>query len=257
MSPEENKNGPIKLRLFTPEGKPLRVLSTSLGIALLANALYAAGDPQPAAAEPDNPGAASSATTASSASSASSAATASSASSAASTTAAGPVLVEWSSEEVKAYFDPSVDWNIPLPEDEESQEDTQAGGGSAAGAASGGSGGSGGGGTIVHTSSGFGWDDLMLYHLIFNRGGSYSSGAWHNNHSAYDARSGTAYTPRSYGRDAFQNKPVVGSAVRPKTSESSGTITRRSTSSSPGGIGGRSSGFTSSGSSHSSGGFGG
>lgn len=227
MTQEENKNGPLRPRLFTPDGKPLRVLSTSLGIALLANALYATG----AASAQTGTGEASS----------------------------SPVLVEWSSEEVKAYFDPSVDWNIPLPGDEEPQEETDEGEGtSTGGGASGGGGSSGGGGTtVIHSSSGFGWDDLMLYHLIFNRGSSYSSSAYHAGHAAYDARTGAPYATGRYSSDTFQNKPVVGSAVRPKTSASSGTITRRSTSSSPGEIGGRSSGFTSSGSSHSSGGFGG
>lgn len=238
---KEKKSGPAKpLPLLAADGKPLKVLSTSLGIALLANALYAAGASHPAAAETGAPDASPTASGSGAA-------------------AAGPVLAEWSTEAVKAYFDPSVDWNLPLVGEEE-DEPAAAGGtaaGNSGGDGSGGSGGSGGGTTIVHTSSGFGWDDLMLYHLIFNRGGSYSSGAYYGSHAAYDARSGQAYKPRSYDSEAFQNKPVVGSAVRPKTSASSGSITRRSTSSSPGGIGGKSSGFSSSGSSHSLGGFGG
>ncbi|MBB6673342.1 hypothetical protein [Cohnella nanjingensis] len=230
MSQEQDKSGAPKLPLlFTPEGKPLRVLSTSLGIALLANALYAAGVPHPA-----------------------SAASAQAGPTASSGADAGPALTEWSSDAVKAYFDPSVDWNIPMPEEE--PDDGAAGGTSSGTVGSGGSGGT----TVIHHTSGFGWDDLLLYHLIFNRGGSYSSGAYYNSHPAYDARSGSAYRPRTYGGDTFRNKAVVGSAVRPKTSDSSGSITRRSTSSSKGGIGGKSSGFGSSGSSSkSSGGFGG
>ncbi|MCC3376172.1 hypothetical protein [Cohnella sp. REN36] len=226
MTQEEDKTGGAKLPLpLAPDGKPLRVLSTSLGVALLANALYAAGTPHPASAE--------------------------SAQASPSAAAETPVLTEWSSEAVKAYFDPAVDWNIPLPGEEEEED---------GGADQGDSGGSGGHATVVHHTyaSGFGWNDLLLYHLIFNRGGSYSSGTYYNSHPVYDAKNGTAFKPRAYGDDAFRNKAVVGSAVRPKTSDSSGSITRRSTSSSKGGIGGKSSGFGSSGSSSkSSGGFGG
>jgi len=241
MSPREKRRKdaePPQLQLLAPDGKPLKVLSTSLGIALLANALYSAGAPRTASAADDAPVPAAEAS-ASATSSAS-----------ASAQATGPVLVEWSNDDVKAYFDPSVDWNIPLPDDEAEQASGAEG--------TGGSGDGGSGGTVVvhDGSSGFGWDDLLLYHLIMGRGGSYSSSAYYGSHTAYTS-GGQAYKPRSYGQDTFQNKPVVGSSVRPKTSNSSGSVTRRSTSSSSGGIGGKSSGFSSSGSSHSSGGFGG
>ena len=234
MNEREPKNGPpLPARLFSPDGKPLKVLSTSLGIALLANVLVSAGPSNSAAAETSTP---------------------SPSASASSAAAAAPVLTEWSTEAVKAYFDPSIDWNIPLPGDEAQEEDDES---TETTGAAGGSGGGGGGTTIVHTSSGFGWDDLLLYHLIFNRGSSYSSTTYYGSHPAYDARSGQAYKPASYDSESFRNKAVVGSTVRPKTSNTTGSITRRSTSSSPGSIGGKSSGFSSSGSSHSSGGFGG
>jgi RhoGEF, Guanine nucleotide exchange factor for Rho/Rac/Cdc42-like GTPases len=203
-------------RLFTKDGVPLRILSTSLGIALLANAAFLPGS---ASAETASPSASSGAT--------------------------GPKLVEWSNEAVKKYYDPAVDWNLPLPSDEEldrpepPQEPTVV-----TGAASGGT------TTIVNTySSGFGWDDLLLYHLLFNGGGSYSSSSWSSGHRSYTYGSSTPYKPKTYSSGTFQNKPVVGSTVTPKTSNSSGSITRRSTSSQPGGIGGKSSSLGSSSSS--------
>lgn len=231
MNKQDKKDIPLKLQLFDQEGKPLRVLSTSLGIALLANVLLLPTGVNQASAEPKTSG---------------------------STTE--PVLVEWSNEEVKKYFDAAVDWSIPTLASEKKaakEEEDQGGSGSTSG------GSSGGGTTVVHTTSGFGWDDLLLYHLIFNRGNTYSSNSWYSNHTAYDTRSGRVYKPQSYNTSTFQNKPVSGSSVIPKTSKSSGSITKRSTSSSPGGIGGKSSGFSSSGSSSSSkssgsfGGFGG
>jgi len=212
---------PLRVRLFTNEGKPLRVLSTSLGIALLANAMMA-----PAAFGEAAQG-----------------------------TAGEPKLVEWSSDAVKSFFDPSTDWNIPLPpaEGEQPEEDDGAG-------TDGGSGGSGGGSTVVYAGGGFGWDDLLLYHLLFNSGGMYSSRSRYDRYPTYDPRTGRTYKPRSFDSETFRNKPTVGSAVRPpKTSSGSGSITRRSgsTSSPKGGIGGKSGGFTSSSGSKSSGGFGG
>ncbi|ACT02579.1 hypothetical protein [Paenibacillus sp. JDR-2] len=219
------------------EGIPLKVLSTSLGIALLANL----------AAVPVHAG------TTSSTESPTVAPTVSS-------TTPSPKLVEWSSEAVKRYYDPAVDWNLPLPSDNELdkeavQESPQVTAG----------GGSGGSTTIVHQSSGFGWDDLMLYHLLFNNGSSYSSQTWASSHRSYYYGSTRPYEPKSYSNGKFQNKPVAGSTVSPpKTSNSTGSVTRRSTSSSPGGIGGKSSGLSSSSSSSgshsssiSSGGFGG
>ncbi|MFX3635395.1 MAG: hypothetical protein ACE3L7_03845 [Candidatus Pristimantibacillus sp.] len=223
---------PFAERLFNKDGKPIRVLSTSLGIALLANALIGMGPTVKASAVTEPTPTA--------------------------LTASEPSLVEWSNEAVKAYYDPSVDWNIPMllagggaldGSEEEEEEGGASGGGS-------------GGTTIVNHSSGFGWNDLLLYHLIFNRGNSYSSGSWHNSRNSHYTNTGAAYKTQKYSADTFQSKPVVGSAVRPKTSNSTGSITRRSTSSSQGGIGGKSSGFSSSSSSSSSsksssGGFGG
>ena len=221
-SPDE-----LRLKMFTKDGKPLRVLSTSLGIALLANAAFVPGAFGASAAASGSPG-----------------------------DSAGPTLVEWSTDEVKTYYDPNVDWNLPLPADfKDKESDPQS---NAAGSSGGGSGGS-GGTAVVHTSSGFGWDDLILYHLLFNNGSAYSSAAWSSSHPTYYNGSTTRYRPQSYDSGTFQNKPMPGSSVRPKTSDTTGTITRRSKSSSPGGIGGKSSGFSSSKSSgsSSSGGFGG
>lgn len=202
--------GGLRSRWFTADGKPIRVLSTSLGVALLANAILSTGV---------------------------------TATSGTSTGSEEPKLVSWSTEEVKTYFDKSVDWSIPLPSlEEEKQEGENATGSS--------SGSSGGGTTVVnHYGSGFGWDDLLLYHLLFNRGSSYSSTGWHNNRPAYNTKTNTPYKPKQYSSDTFQNKQVAGTTVKPKTSSSTGSITRRSTSSSPGGIGGKSSGLSSSSSS--------
>lgn len=215
------------------ERKTPKVLSTALGIALLAGSaapLGAAAAPNAAASTAPSP----------------------SPSSASSVAAVSPVLSEWSTEAVKAFYDPALDWNLPEFADDpaEASGTPESTGGSAVSG--------GGGATVVH--SGFGWDDLMLYHLIFNRGGSYSSAAWGASHPAYSAATGAAYTRPSYDANRFQNRPTAGSTVRPKTSSDSGSITRRSTSASKGSIGGNSSGFSSSGgssSSHSSGGIGG
>lgn len=191
-------------RLFTSEGKPVKVLSTSLGIALLASAVLG--------------GTGVSATSA--------------------TGSEQPKLVSWSSEEVKAYFDATVDWSLPMPSLEEDQteapEEPADGGASPT--------------VIHHYGSGFGWDDLLLYHLLFNNGGSYSSSGYYKNRPAYYSTNKARYTPKTYSSDTFQNKQVAGSTVKPKTSSTTGTITRRSTSSSPGGIGGKSSSLSSSGS---------
>ena len=212
-----------------PEEKPrhteksLKVLSTSLGVALAANLLLipsALG--QEAAAPADQ-----------------------------------AKLVEWSTEEVKKYFDASVDWNIPLPQEKEGE---QQGSGSGGAVASGGA--SSQSPTVIH-HGGFGWDDMLLYHLIFNNGRAYSSSGWSTRGGVYDTRTNTPYKTKSFSADAFQNRPVVNSAIRPHTSNGSGSIIRRSSvggtksnSSSPGGIGGKSSGFSSSNSSK-GGGFGG
>lgn len=232
MKREDEQAEQLKARLFTKDGKPLRILSTSLGIALLANlALMPAGASSAATSSPD--------------------------------AGTGPKLVEWSSEEVKQYFDAAVDWNLPLPDDGIGEEQQGTGQGAGQGAANGGGGTGGSGGTtIIHTNSGFGWDDLILYHLLFNNGSAYSSTSWTSSHPTYYGGTTTRYKPKTYSSGDFQNKSVPGSSVRPKTSDTTGTITRRSTSSSKGGIGGnsstRSSGSSSkSSSSRSSGGFGG
>lgn len=208
---EKEKSGP---KLFTPEGKPIKVLSTSLGIALLANAFLVPGGTALATGS-------------------------------GATAGDEPKLVEWSSEEVKQYFDKNVDWNLPLPLTEEEEQQ----GGAAAGAVEGSA--SGGGTTIInHYGGGFGWDDMLLYHLLFNSGSNYSSSSYHKKYGGYYAGTSTPYQPRTYSSGSFQNKPVAGSVVPPKTSTSTkGSIVRRSTSSSPGGIGGKSSnlGSTSSG----------
>lgn len=219
-----------------------KVLSTALGIALLAGSALPPG-----------------------ASAAAASASASPSPTPSSAAAPSPVLSEWSAEAVKAFYDPALDWN--LPDLEEPSEDASAtpgssGSGGGGGSVSGGGKGSGSGGisggegaTVVHSS--FGWDDLMLYHLIWGRGGSYSSGAWGASHPAYNAATGAAYARPSYDANRFQNRPTTGSTVRPATSSDSGSITRRSTSASKGSIGGTSSGFSSSGKSSGGGGFGG
>lgn len=208
---ETTAKEPFASKFLTPEGKPIRVLSTSLGIALLANAFLIPG---------------AGATAAGSGSSADE-----------------PKLVAWSTEEVKPYFDKNVDWNIPLPAEEEASGET---------AGTGSSNGSGGTTVINHYGGGFGWDDMLLYHLLFNSGSSYSSSRWYDNHRGYYAGTSTPYKPKTYSSETFQNKQMAGSVVRPKTSTSStGSIVRRSTSSKAGGIGGKSSSLGSSSSSSS------
>ncbi|MEF2966053.1 hypothetical protein V3851_09435 [Paenibacillus sp. M1] len=196
-------------KLFTPDGKPIRVLSTSLGIALLANAFLV-------------PGGAASATGSGS-------------------SGEEPKLVAWSTEEVKAYFDKEVDWNLPLVVSDEDQTGAEESGGESGSGSDSESGGT----TVVNHyggfGSGFGWDDMLLYHLLFNSGSNYSSSGWNQSRGGYYAGTTTPYTPKTYSSGSFQNKTVSGSVVPPKTSTSTkGSIVRRSTSSSPGGIGGKS-----------------
>ncbi|SFI39296.1 hypothetical protein SAMN02799624_00781 [Paenibacillus sp. UNC496MF] len=238
MTRNEQPHESVRSKLFTKDGKPLRVLSTSLGLALLASVAFGAvshaADGTTAAPEQ-------------------------------------PKLVEYSTEAVKAYFDPAVDWNLPMlgEDDEDEQDQTAVASGGGGGAGSAGASGSGHETIIINNGShsSFGWDDLLLYHLLFNNGGSYSTSSWSRSHTTYYANTSTPYKAKSFTGDSFQNKPVVGSAVRPKTTTGSGTVTRRSSSSKPGGIGGTSSVISGSksssgssshgGSSHSSGGFGG
>ncbi|MDO3409953.1 hypothetical protein QWJ34_09285 [Saccharibacillus sp. CPCC 101409] len=200
------------------------MLSTSLGLALIANAAFIPG------------GALASGTSGGSGSS-------------------EPKLTEWSTDEVKQYYDPSVDWSLPITE-EQLQEEEQttapaAGTGDSSEA------------TVVNNyyggyGSGFGWDDMLLYHFLFNNAGVYSSRGWYDGRRGYYAGTSTPYTPRTYSSGSFQNRQVTGSTVRPKTSTSTGKITRRSTSAGSGSVGGKSSGLGSSGSKSSgskSGGF--
>lgn len=208
MAKDDSSKEPAISRLFTPDGKPVRVLSTSLGIALLANALFVPGG---AGASGSGGG-----------------------------SGEEPKLVSWSTEEVKNYFDKNVDWNIPYP-DENQQETVQEGQGTVTS----------GGTTVINNyggySSGFGWDDVLLYHMLFNSGSFYSSRGWYNDRPTYYGGTRTTYKPPTYNSGRFQNKPVAGSVVKPKTSTSStGSITRRNKSSKSGGIGGTSSGLGSS-----------
>jgi hypothetical protein len=186
---------PNDLAKWTYKGKPLRILSTTLGIALVANMLLMSSaygetaSPTPSLAD-------------------------------------SPKLVEYSSDAVKKYYDPNVDWNIPVPFDDKGNPI----GTGQAGSGSSGSDTSNGNTTIINNGGGYGgggigWTELLLFHMIFNRGGS------------------------SFTSDTFQNKPTTGSTVRPVTSKKSGTFSTKnskSTSSTKGGIGGKSSGFSSS-----------
>ncbi|OWA36286.1 hypothetical protein B9G55_08705 [Saccharibacillus sp. O16] len=186
--------------------RPVKVLSTSLGLALIAHAAMA---PVGAAS--------------------------------ASNGSSEPKLVEWSTKEVKQYYDPSVDWSLPITEKQlQEQEQNNVTDNSD-------------GSTVVNNyyggyGSSFGWDDMLLYHFLFNNAGVYSSRSWYDDRRGYYAGSSRPYTPRTYSSGTFQNREVSGSTVRPKTSNSTGKITRRSTSSSSGGVGGKSSGLSSSGS---------
>ncbi|EPY09250.1 hypothetical protein PAALTS15_00115 [Paenibacillus alvei TS-15] len=221
---EQKTTSPETTESCATSAKPLKVLSTSLGVALAANLLMVPSAMGQQSAAPSDQA----------------------------------KLVEWSTEEVKQYFDANMDWNIPVPEEKQSEDSGVSG--------STGSGSSGGGSshtTYVH-HGGFGWDDMLLYHMIFNRGSAYSSTSWSSGGSVYDTRTNSPYRTKSFSSDSFQNRPVVNSRVRPTTSNGSGSIVRRSSvgsskssSSSPGGIGGKSSSFSSSGGSKSGGWFGG
>ncbi|WP_442601291.1 hypothetical protein [Paenibacillus sp. KN14-4R] len=211
------------------KGKPLKVLSTSMGLVLLANLAFT----PIVIGETTNPSSAK--------------------------------LVEWSSDEVQSFFDPVSDWNVPLPNLSQNENASTA---SPSPSPTGSGGSSGGNTTIVHSGGGFGWSDLLLYHMIFNRGGVYSSNQYYANRPAYVSGTNTTYKPKSYEDTSFQNKTRPNSQIRPKTSTSTGSVVRRSTSggkstsSSAGGIGGKSSGLgsssgKSSSSGSSSGGFGG
>ena len=103
------------------------------------------------------------------------------------------------------------------------------------------------------SGGGFGWDDLLLYHLIFNTVSPYSSSSWGNNHRSYYYRSNTPYVNKTYQPSSFTNRSTT---KTPTTSSGSGTFksnkasssssSSKSTSTSTGSIGGKSSGFSSS-----------
>ncbi|MCY9663593.1 hypothetical protein M5X11_01165 [Paenibacillus alginolyticus] len=219
--------------------RPLKVLSTSLGIMLVSQMLLLSAH----AEESPNPSAGG---------------------------AGASKLVEWSSEDVKAYYDPSVDWNLPVPvlsdlkTTSPSPSPTPSAGGSSTG--------SGGGSATpiivnqVTGGGGFGWDDLLLYHLIFNTVSPYSSSSWGSNHRSYYYRSNTPYVTKTYQPSSFSNRsttktPTTSSGTGSFTSNKSSsnstsggtTSSSKSTSTSSGSIGGKSSGFSSSSSSSSGG----
>lgn len=224
--------------------RPLKVLSASLTLILLGQMLIGSAQ----AAETPNPNIGSS------------------------------KLVEWSSEAVKAYYDPQVDWSLPLQTNKSTATlsptptptgNTTSGTGSTAP-------------IIVNQVSGggFGWDDLLLYHLIFNTVSPYSSSSWGSSHRSYYYRSNTPYVNKTYQPSSFTNRSTT---KTPTTSSGTGTFTTnksatsgktntsgtsssgsvsnsgstssgsKSTSSSTGSIGGKSSGFSSSSSSSSGG----
>jgi hypothetical protein len=226
--------------------KPLKVLSTSLGLMLAGHLLLVPALPAVEAAAP----------------------------SASSSTAApaNPKLVEWSSEDVKAYYNPVVDWSIPLP-----KLDSAANGGQPTPTPSPGTSGS-GSTTIINNNNsghsggfgfggGFGWDDLLLYHMIFNMGSPYSSSSWVGSRPSYDYRTNQPYTPPASTNRSFANQPAAdmttprtnsrtgsfstnksssGSVSSSQSSSSSSASSSKSTSTSSGSIGGTSSGFSSS-----------
>ncbi|UJF34692.1 hypothetical protein [Paenibacillus hexagrammi] len=215
--------------------QPLKVLSTSLGLMLVGHMLLAQSG-QAETAVPEQNGQVGSAK-----------------------------LVEWSTDAVKQYFDANVDWNLPVPADlgataSPSPTPTDSSGQSS------GVGGSSSPVIVNHYGGGFGWDDLLLYHLILNSGSPYSSSRWVSSHPSYDYRTKQPYVAKTYTADTFANRsktktPTTSSSTGSFTTNKSGasTTSRSSTSSSSkssstssGSIGGRSGGF-SSGSSSSSG----
>nr|WP_276562966.1 hypothetical protein [Paenibacillus anseongense] len=138
-------------------------------------------------------------------------------------------LVEWSTDEVKAYFDPAVDWNLPVHPAAGTASPSPS---PTPTAGSGSTGGStapiivnnyGGGG------SGFGWDDLLLYHLIFNSPSPYSSSSWGSSHRSYYYRSNTPYVTKTYQPSSFSNRSTT---KAPTTSSGTGTFTTNKSSSS-------------------------
>jgi hypothetical protein len=230
--------------------KPVKVLSTSLGLMLAGHLLLAptlSAEVAPSSSPSSSPS-----------------------STPVSTPVSSPQLVEWSSEEVKAYYNASVDWSIPLPKLEADKKEGQPTPTPSVGGTSGGNtpiiinnGGSSGGGFF---GGGFGWDDLLLYHMIFNRGNSYSSNSWVNNRPSYDYRTNQPYVPQTYDNRSFANQTKAnlatprtnsrsgsfstnkssGSSSSSSSSSTSASSSSKSTSTSSGSIGGKSSSFSSS-----------
>lgn len=176
-------------RTRTP--KPLRVLNTSLGVVLAANLMLL-----PAVYAESKAG--------------------------------EPKIIEWSNEDVKTYFDPSADWNIPLPDqlDKPGATPTPT---PSAGVGTGGTGAGVGSAAPIVYNNGLDWTDLMLYHLIFNSGGSYSSSGWSSSRPSYDYRTKKPYSVPTYDSTKFQNKPTANSTVKPKTSKTTGAFNSKST----------------------------
>ncbi|MFC5452000.1 hypothetical protein [Paenibacillus aestuarii] len=141
-----------------------------------------------------------------------------------------PSLVEWSNDEVKAYYDAAVDWSLPI---QAAEKDSSASPSPTPSAAVGGSTvtSSGTAPIIVNHSygGGFGWDDLLLYHLIFNSGSPYSSSTWVSNHTTYNYRSNTPYVTKTYQGNSFSNRSV---AKSPTTSSGKGTFSTNKSSAS-------------------------
>ncbi|GGI44203.1 hypothetical protein GCM10008018_05930 [Paenibacillus marchantiophytorum] len=132
-------------------------------------------------------------------------------------------LVEWSSDEVKSYYDPSTDWNIPLLSAKPAASPTPTGTGGTVGSTA---------PIIVNQvsgGSGFGWDDLLLYGLIINSVSPYSSSSWGNNHRSYYYRSNTPYVTKTYQPSTFSNRSTT---KTPTTSSGTGTFTTNKSSTS-------------------------
>jgi hypothetical protein len=217
----EHQSEGFSLEQWTYKGKPLRILSTSLGIVLVANMLFTPAVYGETATPTPSP-----------------------------SSATQPKLTEWSSEAVKKYYDPNVDWNIPLPAND-SKDQSQTSGSTETN-----TNGNSNSTVIVNNGGGgfggIGFTELLLFHMMFNRGGSYSSSQWYDRRPVFDPGTSRPYQAKSFNSDTFQNRPTAGSSVRPSTSQKSGTFSTKSssstksTSSAKGGIGGNSSGFSSS-----------
>lgn len=170
--------------------QPLKVLSTSLGVMLVGHMLLT---PAAGAAEAAD---------------------------------AGPQLVEWSNEDVKVYFDPIVDWSLPdiqaaAAATPEPTQTPQPGSGTASSAS---------GSTVVVNNhyggygGSFGWDDLLLYHLIANAVTPYSSTRWVADHRTYYYKTNQSYVPKTYNNTTFANRSTT---KTPTTSSGTGAFTTK------------------------------